>query len=91
MKYTFRAQVKIMIYIAFLDIIMMFTRILLTLSVALISVNSFAYDAHSCKIKREKLVQQLHYAKQYNNTQRIKGLERALARLDQKCAVYVAK
>lgn len=64
---------------------------LLTVTVALISVQSFAYDAKSCQIKKEKLVEQLQYAKKYNNTHRIEGLNKAIARLDQDCAKYVKK
>lgn len=69
----------------------MLKKTLLMFSITMISVHSFAYDARSCQIKKEKLIEQLHYAKKYNNTHRIEGLNRALARLNQQCAQYVKK
>ncbi|TCM71058.1 uncharacterized protein DUF1090 [Acinetobacter calcoaceticus] len=64
----------------------MLIRALLLLSVSLFSVQCFAYDAKSCQIKKQKLQQQLEYAKKYNNSYRVRGLERAIADVDRKCA-----
>ena len=64
---------------------MLFKSLLIT-SISLISFQAFALDYKSCQIKKEKLQQQIAYAKKYNNTNRIKGLEKALARIGQQCA-----
>lgn len=59
---------------------------LFILSISLISFQAFAYDYKSCQIKKEKLQQRIAYAKKHNNTYRVKGLEKALARIGQQCA-----
>ena len=64
---------------------MLFKSLLIT-SISLISFQAFALDYKSNKNKKEKLQQQIVYAKKYNNTNRIKGLEKALARVGQQCA-----
>jgi len=67
----------------------MLVRSLLLLSTFLFSIQAFAYDAKSCEIKKDKLEDQLVYAKKNNNSYRIRSLERALANLKTKCAPYV--
>ena len=69
----------------------MLIKSLLLIAVSLFSVQAFADDARSCEIKKQKLEQQLVYAKKYNNTYRIRGLERAIANVNMKCARYVKK
>ena len=64
---------------------MLFKSLLIT-SISLISFQAFALDYKSCQKKKKKLQQQIVYAKKYNNTNRIKGLEKALARVGQQCA-----
>lgn len=64
---------------------MLFKSLLIT-SLSLFSIQAFAYDYTSCQIKKEKLQQQIAYAKKHNNAHRVKGLEKALARVGQQCA-----
>ncbi|MFC6053759.1 hypothetical protein A6M14_00105 [Acinetobacter sp. Ac_877] len=59
---------------------------LFILSFSLISFQAFAHDYKSCQIKKEKLQQQIAHAKKHNNAHRVKGLEKALARVGQQCA-----
>ena len=66
----------------------MLYRILFWFVLITFSVSTFAYDAKSCEIKKEKLTEQMQYAKKYNNTYRINGLKRALDNLEKKCAKY---
>uniref|UniRef100_UPI001C5500DC DUF1090 family protein n=2 Tax=Acinetobacter TaxID=469 RepID=UPI001C5500DC len=70
------------------EVQLMLLRSIILIGASLISIQSFAYDARSCEIKKQKLAQQMTYAKKYNNTHRIRGLERAMAKVDRKCAIY---
>ncbi|AKJ42432.1 DUF1090 domain-containing protein [Pragia fontium] len=55
----------------------------------IISPTVFAGNAYSgkdyCQIKKEKILQQMEYAKQYNNMNRLAGLERALSNVEAHC------
>ena len=58
----------------------------LIVSLSLFSIHTFAHDYNSCQNKKLKLQQQLEYAKKHNNQNRIRSLEKALARVGQQCA-----
>lgn len=56
----------------------------LIISPAALAGNS--YDGKDyCAIKKEKIQQQIEYAKQYNNPNRVAGLERALSNVEAHC------
>ena len=64
----------------------MFLKSLFIISISLVSFQTFAQSYQSCQLKKEKLQQQIAYAKKHNNANRVKGLEKALARVGQQCA-----
>lgn len=63
----------------------MLKRTLFLITISAFSIQAFAYDAKTCEIKKQKIQEQLVYAKQFNNPHRVRGLERALANLERKC------
>ena len=71
----------------------MLLRSLCLVAMSALSIQAFAYDAKTCEIKKQKIQEQLVYAKKYSNTFRIRGLERALVKVERKCnaAGYSAK
>lgn len=64
----------------------MLLKSLLIISISIVSFQTFAQSYNSCQLKKEKLQQQISYAKKHNNANRVKGLEKALARVGQQCA-----
>lgn len=54
-------------------------------AISMLSIPAFAYDEKTCQIKKQKIQEQLVYAKKHNNSYRVRGLERALANVDRKC------
>lgn len=54
-------------------------------AISMLSVQAFAYDEKTCQIKKQKIQEQLVYAKKHNNSYRVRGLERALANVERKC------
>lgn len=64
----------------------MLLKSLLIISISIVSFQTFAQSYNSCQLKKEKLQQQITYAKKHNNANRVKGLEKALARVGQQCA-----
>lgn len=64
----------------------MLLKSLLIISISIVSFQTFAQSYNSCQLKKEKLQQQITYAKKHNNANRVKGLEKVLARVGQQCA-----
>ncbi len=63
-------------------------RLLLGLAAVLVASMSLPVQAgYNCGIKIQKLEQQLGYAKAYGNTNRVRGLQRALANVKARCGV----
>lgn len=69
----------------------MLLKSLLIISILLVSFQVFAHNYKSCQIKKEKLQQRLAYAKKHNKINRVKGLEKAIARVGQQCAKIKAE
>lgn len=64
----------------------MLLRSFVIVAISMLSIQAFAYDEKTCQIKKQKIQQQLVYAKKHNNSYRVRGLERALAKVERKCA-----
>ncbi|MFD1259939.1 DUF1090 domain-containing protein [Entomomonas asaccharolytica] len=58
---------------------------LLSVCLANTVVADYYHKQQGCKIKIQKLQQQLEYAKTYGNTNRVQGLERAIANVKTYC------
>lgn len=56
----------------------------LVVSPAVMAGNSYEGKDH-CQIKKEKIAEQIEYAKKYNNPHRLAGLERALRNVEANC------
>ncbi len=56
----------------------------------LVAISTFSAQAHpqnfaGCEAKRQNIERQLNYARMYNNSYRVAGLERALAKVNTYC------
>ncbi len=63
----------------------MLTRSLLVISVALMSVQAFAYDGKTCHAKKQRIEQQIRVARSHHDVKRVRGLERSLAQVNRQC------
>ena len=69
----------------------MIKKTLLAISIAFMSVHSFAYDNEVCKNQRQSIEKQIVDAKRYNNQRRLQGLEKALERVNKVCSKQMKK
>jgi len=67
----------------------MINKFLLLTSLALLGNSAFAYDAQVCKNQKQIIEKQIQEAKQFNNEQRTKSLEKSLERIKKVCSKHL--